>query len=352
MSRGNGAARTGAGREDGSSSLRDGPVRNGQSRLEERIPSEAGVPLAAVRIEDPDGGPAARRTEPAPGDDDVRPLPDDVPPEPDPRPPHELEAEAGGALERLSQRRRQAGRLQDDEHRAGSPSERPEAPQAIRDGGRAPRDGILPGSRDGPPMLPLHGAPTVLPRACPNVGEVHEEEVHRPALDERTGHRQAVLDRIRGEDDEPFEPDAARDGLDRIEAAGEVEVGHDRAAGLGFRREAKGEGGLAAREVPPNGDARLPGNATRADDRVERGEPGGHDAAVIRPPERLRCRERLRRLRERPVLVRQGDGRKRADDLADMPRSCRSPARPERSEGFGQIGGGGRHGPLILEHLF
>ena len=73
---------------------------------EEVVAAEAGVALAALRVEDPEGRPPPRRAVAVAGDQRLRPLADDVASEPDPRPPGELEAEAG----RLGDGGRQAAR--------------------------------------------------------------------------------------------------------------------------------------------------------------------------------------------------------------------------------------------------
>jgi hypothetical protein len=51
---------------------------------EERVPPEAGIPATAIGVEDPQLGPATRRSEPVPADDHLGPLSDHVPAEPDP----------------------------------------------------------------------------------------------------------------------------------------------------------------------------------------------------------------------------------------------------------------------------
>ena len=51
---------------------------------EEVVASKTGIPLPALRIEDPEGGAATLRTVAIAGDERLGPLPDDVAPEPDP----------------------------------------------------------------------------------------------------------------------------------------------------------------------------------------------------------------------------------------------------------------------------
>jgi hypothetical protein len=58
--------------------------------VDESRPTEAGIPLAAVGVEDPELGPATRWAITVPGDHHPRPLADDVPAETDPVTPVEL----------------------------------------------------------------------------------------------------------------------------------------------------------------------------------------------------------------------------------------------------------------------
>jgi hypothetical protein len=60
---------------------------------EEILPSEAAVPFATLRVEDPQFCPPPRWAEPVADDHHLRPLPDHVPAEADPRSAGELEAE-------------------------------------------------------------------------------------------------------------------------------------------------------------------------------------------------------------------------------------------------------------------
>lgn len=255
-----------AGRPDG---RRIGP--------EKRIPAQAGVPVAAVRVEDPELCPPPRRPEPVPGDDHLRPLADDIPAEPDPRPADEFEPETGRLAEGLAEARREVGRLEDDEHRPGPAGERGESLEPLGDR-RTPAAGQV----TGPWVAPTGGRTSGTGDRLSG-RKVEEQEVDRPPLGERPRHRQAVVDRVRREDDEPVEANPARDRLDRIEAPGEIEVGDDRTTRLGLGREAEGERRLAAREIAPDGDARLAREAAAAEDRVEGGKPGPDDPAVSGP---------------------------------------------------------------------
>lgn len=337
-------------------------------RPEERIPAQAGVPVAAVGVEDPELRPPPRRSEPVPGDDHLRPLADDIPPEPDPRPADELEPETGRLAERLAEARREVGRLEDDEHRPGPAGERGESLEPLGDrwcpaAGRATGAGAA----AGPAGRRARGTGDRL-----SGRQVDQQEVDRPPLDEHPRHRQAVVDRVGREDDEPIEANPARDRLDRIEAPGEIEPGDDRTARLGLGREAESERRLAAREIAPDGDARLARETAAAEDRVEDGEPGPDDPAVSGPFERgLRRTRGSRRARGRTPgpfrqghRLRQGDRRQGPDHLADRARpadrihlpdraprpaeparSCRAPARLEgRQDGCDVVGAGAPHG--------
>jgi hypothetical protein len=90
---------------------------------EEVVAGEAGVALAAVGVQDPEGRPPPRRAVSIAGDQRLRPLADDVAPEPDPRPPRELETKAG----RLGHGGRQPARVarwfEHDEERLRAPGQ-------------------------------------------------------------------------------------------------------------------------------------------------------------------------------------------------------------------------------------
>ena len=210
---------------------------------QEPVATEAGITLAAVRVEDPEARPPAGRAGSVARDEDLRPLADDVASEMDPRPPRELEPQS----RRLRDRGREPGdeirRLEDDDAHAGPPPERREAAQPIADPARL--------------------------RTC---RQVDDEQVHRSACEERAGDREALVEVGRAEDDEPLRPDAAGDGLDRIERTGEVQPGHDRAAHLGLGDVPQRQRRAAARGVAPERGERAARDAALAEDRVKRGE--------------------------------------------------------------------------------
>ena len=297
---------------------------------------QAGIAGAAVGIEDSQLRPAARRPEPVSGDDDLGALADDVPSQPDPRPPRELEPQPDRLAERAADGRRQTRRLQHDQQATRPTSQRGQPMQPVRETGWTTASGRPAGRRTGSARR-LGAKPD---------GQVHQQEVHRPTLEQRPGHRQPFVDRGRREHHEPFEPDAARHRFDRVEAASQVEVGHDRPAGLGLGREPEGECGLAARQVASERNAGQPRDAAGAEDRVQCGEPGRDDPAVVVAGRAVRRpiveRERFRGERlggRRRFVVRErlcGEG-------ADDARSCRSPAGLEGRQSSGDVGRGEGH---------
>jgi hypothetical protein len=220
---------------------------------EEPVPAEAGVPFAAVGVEDPDGRPPAGRAGPVAGDEDLGRLADDVPPEADPGPPDKLEADPRPLADRGGHRGGQPRRLEDEEADPGPAGEGTEAAEAIGEPGRPLRPGR----------------------------QVHDEEVHGPAGQERARDREPFLRPGRGEDDEPFRADAAGHGLDGVEGGREVQPGDDRATRLGLRGEPEGERGPPAREVAPEREAHPAGEAARSEDGVELGKAGREDAGWI-----------------------------------------------------------------------
>ena len=107
--------------------------------------------------------------------------------------------------------------------------------------------------------------------------QVDDEDVDRSGGEEHPGDRQALVERLRRQDDEPVEPDAAGGGLDRVEGPGEVQPGDDRAVGLGLGDEAEGERRGAGARRAAQGHAGAPRQPARPDDRVEGREAGPDD---------------------------------------------------------------------------
>ena len=298
---------------------------------EERLVEKAGIPAAALRVQDPELCPPPRRAGSVPGDDHLRPLADDVPAEPDPRPLGQLQPEPGRLGDRARDRSGQTRRLEDDEENAGSSCQRREPSQPVRDRGWP--SAIAPGATL---TRPARGGSV---RASPIARQVDDEEVHRAARDERPGHRQRLVQGDRLENNQPLETNPSRDRLDRVEAAGQIDIGDDRAGGLGFGRKAQGEGGLAARGIPPDGERGRARDPTRAEDGVQRGEPGPDDPLVVDRPSRAA----LWLVGEWDRGERPHDRHGPAERLPTDPWRGLSPARPEGRQGRRHVRGESRH---------
>lgn len=283
--------------------------------------AETAVPIATLGVEDPELRPSARRPVPAPGDERLGPLADDVAAEPDPAAPPELEAEAGRFGDGGGQRRRQPGRLEGDEERLRPAGEAGQASEPLGD-------------------LSLRRARGRTRR------KVDHEDVDRAAGEEHAGDRQALVEGLGGQDDEPVEAHAAGGGLDRIEGAGEIEPGDDRAVGLGLGDEPQGEGRGARGRRASQRDAGAARQPARPDDRVEGRETG--------PDDPLDASSRLTRGRRSGlgwVVGRLGQERCRGE-CPDDPRSCRTPARLEGRQSSRHVRGEAGHRTSRLEHLF
>ena len=172
---------------------------------QERVVRETGVPFAALGVEDPEGRRAPRRPVAVVRDERLGALADDVAAQADPRPASQLEPDAGRLVDRGREAAGEPGRIEDQEQGLRAPGERGESMESIGDPGR------LVGLRQS------------------TAGQVEDEHVDRAAGEQRARDRQPLVQAGRGDDDEPLEADAAGDGLDRVEAARQVEPGHDRA---------------------------------------------------------------------------------------------------------------------------
>jgi hypothetical protein len=277
----------------------------GRLRVQEVLATEAGVTLAAVRIEDSERRPPAGWAGPVAGDDHLRSLADDVPSEANPRSTGQLEADSRGLADGSGDGLDEPWRLQDHEADPGPPGEGRQPAEAVGDA-----RGTFEARR-----------------------EVDDEEVHGPAREQRAGDREALVGVAGREDHEPLRPDAASDGLHRIERRREVHPGHDRARGLGLGDESQGERRPAAREVTSEREAHPAGQAPGPENRIEGREPGREDARRISLPCLLgtvvRCLERHHR--ERP------------HDVAGAARRGRSPLRPQGRQGRRDVRGKRRH---------
>jgi hypothetical protein len=223
---------------------------------EELVTAEAGVTLPAVGVEDPERRPAPRRAVAVPGDQRLGALADDVAPEADPRAPGQLQAEAGRFGDGAGQATGETGRFEDDEQRLGPSGQSGETTQPVGDD-----RGTIRGRQAA-------------------AGQVQDQEVYRPTGKQRATDGQALVERFGSDDHEPFEADTAGDGLDRIEAPGKIQPGHDGARGLGLRGKPQDERGPPTGAVTADGDARRARQPAGSQDRVERGKPGPDDPLV------------------------------------------------------------------------
>ena len=275
-----------------------------------------------------------RWPEVVPRDHHLRPLAHHVPPETNPRPPGKLQPQAERFPQCAGDTLRQAGRLQDDEQAARPTCERGETAKPISDSRRS-RSAARRGTR------------TLVLRSQHR--EIDEQEIHGAALQEGAGDAEPFVQGIRRQDDEPLQPDAARDGLHGIEGAGEIQVRHDRTAGLRLGGEPQCECGLPAGCVAVHRDTRQARHPARPEDRVQGREARGHDPPIVRVRQAVRrpIIERPRRRNRREVLLlvptRQWNSRERADrgrfiPVHDGARSCGSPASLEGRKGGGDLG--------------
>ena len=234
-----------------------GGLVDGWDRLDEKVvPAEAGVAFTAVRVEDPEGRPPPWRAVSIANDQRLRPLADDVTSEPDPRPSRQLEPKAARSGDGAGHRPRQPGWLEDDEERLRPTGERRQPPEPVGDRPRSI------GLRESAAR------------------QVEHQEVDRPPGQQAPRDGQPFVERLGRDDDEPFEPDAARDRLDRVERPGQIQPGHHRAGHLCLGDEPKRQGGPSARAVATDGDAGGSRQATESQDGIEAREPGGDDPVV------------------------------------------------------------------------
>ncbi len=275
---------------------------------------EAGIALLSVGVEDSQLGSPPRRTEPVARHRDLRPLTHDVAPEPDPGAVGQLEAQAGRVGDGRGQPAVERRRFEDDE------------------------EGVRAAGERGKPAEPVVDAGGVA-IARPAGGQIDEQEVDGAGGEQAAGHRQALVERLRREHDEPFETDAAGDRLDRVEAARQVQPGDDRAVRLGLGGEPERDGRPAARPRAAERDAGRARDAARSENRVEVHESGPDDAL----PRDIRRGDRLGGQRDR------GEG---PDHVPGESRSCRAPARLEGRQGGRHVRVEGSHRPAIIERLF
>ena len=324
----------------GSDALLVRPNEAGRSAtgLEKLVASQAGIAWAAVRIEDPEvGGSAGWRVSVAHHLGSGQ-LADHVAAELDPRLPPQLEVQSGRLLDRRGDRGRQTRRLQDDQLDLGAPGDRGQSMHPVRGLRRAATAVADRGSRR----------------------QIQEQQIHRAILQEHGRHTQRLVQRVRRQDHEPLELDAPRDGLDRIQAPGQVQIRGDAARRLGLRDGLESQRGLAAGAVALEGDRRGSGQAAQPENRIEGSEAGRDDElAGLRkwlPEWRFQRRFVESRIdREGALDPGRGLSRRPAGAPANLAAPTRCRPAEASSEGLERgldFGRSGRHGPQMVEQTF
>ena len=221
----------------------------------------------------------------------------------DPRSPRQLEPQPGRLGDRGRQATDEVCRFENDHAHASPPTERRQSAQSITKATR-----------------------------FRTRRQVHDDEVHGPAREQRPGDGQPFVEVRRADDDEPLRPDAAGHGLDRIQRAGKVQPGNDRATRLGFGDMAQGEGRAAARGIAAERGERAARDAALAEDHVKRGEARRMDSPDL-TLDGLPARKSARLIVQR--LHRQRRDRERPGHLGRESRRRRTPARSKIGKGTG-----------------
>jgi hypothetical protein len=215
------------------------------------VSGQAGIPQAAVRVQDPKLRRSTRRPKPVSRDTHLRPLSHHVTSQPDPRPTAQLQPQSRNLGQHARQGRGKARRFEDQQLYAGSTSERRQPAEPF---GQA-RCG-KPGSTQGP------------------VRQVQQQQVHRSVLKEHGRHGHRFAERVRREDDQPLELHAPSDRLHRIETLGQVQVRDQSTSGLSLSHGPQRQCRLAAGPVAVKGSGRRTRQAAQPQDRVQRTETG------------------------------------------------------------------------------
>ena len=299
--------------------LRSGRLNQPKHLLgKEPVAAEAGVALAAVRVQDPEGRAATRWAGPAAGDHHLRSLADHVPAQPDPRPTGQLEPDAGRLADRTGEpaRARHVRRLEHDEADPGPSGQRRQPAESI--GESAPEDRVR-----------------AFPIAC---RQVDDQQVDGATGEQRAGDRQTLVRVGRGQDDEPLRLDPPGDDLDGVERGGEVQPGDDRAGGLRRRGESQRERGPPARQVAAQCHAHASRHAAGTEDGIELGEAGREDSIPVR-------------LWQRTIRFERDRGQ-RADDVAREPGRGRAPTRSKGRQGRAEVRIRSGHRTPSIEQMF
>lgn len=188
--------------------------------IEQPVTRQAGIPVAALCVQDPELGMPAGRTVPTPGHRHRAALPDHVPAEADPAGARQLEPESARLVKRIPEARPDRGRLHHQQQRAGPTCQRRQPARAITH---------------------AHAGE----RWIPTLREVHHQHVHGSGGEERGRQGQGLLEVHRGKHHEPLQENTTTDRLDRVKGPGEIQPGDDRARPLRLGDRAQRHGGLA-----------------------------------------------------------------------------------------------------------
>jgi hypothetical protein len=191
-------------------------------------------------------------------------------------------------------------------------------------------------------------------------GQVQQQQIHGPVLEEHGCHGQGLCQRIRRQHDEPLQPDASRYGLDGIQASGKVQIRGDPAGGLGLGDRLEGQSGLAARAVALEGYSCGPRQPAKTEDRIQSPKAGG-DGSLVQSAERPAERSLRRQPDSLPRLIRPlglvGLFRPRSDRESSVYLYTPARSRPSKASTEGiqsglYLGRSSHHGPSILEQTF
>jgi hypothetical protein len=169
-----------------------------RAAVEQPVLPQAGIPVAAFRIQDPQLGMPPRRAVSTPGHRHQAVLPDHVSAEPDPAGLCQLEPEPTRLVQRTTQSCTDRDRLYHQEQRTGPSGQR-----------RQPSRTITNARSD--------------ERRFPAIRKVQHQHIDGPGGEERRRQGQRLPEIDRREHDEPLETYATRHRLDRVDGAGQVQ---------------------------------------------------------------------------------------------------------------------------------
>jgi hypothetical protein len=320
--------------------------------LQKLTPPQAGIAQPALRVENSQFRRPARRPEPIPCHANLGSLPYHVSPQPNPRSTAQLQPQCGDLAESTRQGGRKTRRLQDEQLHARSTSHRSQPAKSIRQ------------FRCWNPCS-IHR---------PGL-EVQQQQVDGSILEEHRRHGQRLFQRIRRQNDQPVELDAPSHSFDRIQTAGQVQVRHDPAGGLGLSHRLQCERRLATGPIAMEGGGRGERQTAQSKDLIQGAKAGGYrpirsGRGTIRHARHARYARSVRHARHARharqilrIVARPRRYCQRPHDLGSpklgsvwasnaQARSCLTQAVPEGRQSGLDVRGRGRHGTSIIEHMF